>query len=69
VDAGHRQRTTFDARGSLRARTIIAGGSLTEIMPLLKEELLIGIILTILGYFLFKVFEIQAKKLGTLDIF
>jgi ABC-2 type transport system permease protein len=56
-------------RGVACARTIIAGGSLTEIMPLLKEELLIGIILTILGYFLFKVFEIQAKKLGTLDIF
>lgn len=56
-------------RGVTCARAIISGGGLNEIMPLLKQELLIGIILTILGFFLFRVFEIQAKKLGTLDIF
>jgi len=56
-------------RGVACTRTIINGGSLVEILPLLKQELIIGVLLTILGYFLFKVFEIQAKKMGTLDIF
>ncbi len=56
-------------RGVACTRMIVAGSSLTEIMPFLREEMLIGIILTILGYSLFKVFEFQAKKLGTLDIF
>ncbi len=56
-------------RGVACSRTIIDGGTLAEIIPLLKEEIIIGVILTILGYSLFKVFEIQAKKLGTLDIF
>jgi ABC-2 type transport system permease protein len=56
-------------RGVACTRMIVNGASLSEIMPLLREELFIGIVLTVLGYFLFKVFEIQAKKLGTLDIF
>ena len=56
-------------RGVACTRMVIGGGSFTDILPLLKQELLIGVLLTILGYFLFKIFEIQAKKLGTLDIF
>ena len=56
-------------RGVACTRMIVNGASLSEIVPLLREELFIGIVLTVLGYFLFKVFEIQAKKLGTLDIF
>lgn len=56
-------------RGVACTRTIINGGSLNDILALLKEEVLIGVLLTITGFFLFKIFEIQAKKLGTLDIF
>jgi ABC-2 type transport system permease protein len=56
-------------RGVASSRMIINGGSLNDILPLLKEELLIGIVLSLLGYFLFKIFEFQAKRLGTLDIF
>ncbi len=56
-------------RGVACTRTIINGGSLADVLPLLQVEFLIGVMLTILGYFLFKVFEIQAKKKGTLDIF
>jgi hypothetical protein len=32
-------------------------------------ELLIGLAFTLAGYSLFRVFETQAKKLGTLDVF
>jgi len=56
-------------RGVACTRTVVAGGTLADILPLLRQELLIGVVLTLLGYSLFKVFEIKAKKLGTLDIF
>jgi ABC-type polysaccharide/polyol phosphate export permease len=56
-------------RGVASTRAIINGASLADVLPMLKVEFLIGVILTILGYFLFKIFEIQAKKMGTLDIF
>jgi ABC-2 type transport system permease protein len=56
-------------RGVACTRTIVDGGNLAQVIPLLRVELLIGVLLTALGYFMFKVFEIQAKKLGTLDIF
>jgi len=56
-------------RGVASTRAIIHGEDLAAVWVLLREELLIGSALTILGYFLFKTFEIQAKRLGTLDIF
>ncbi len=56
-------------RGVECARMVIDGASLVEVMPLLREEFLLGVLLTLLGYFLFKVFEVQAKRMGTLDIF
>lgn len=56
-------------RGITSTRLIIAGGDLQSVAFLLREELLIGLIFTLLGYLLFRVFETQAKKLGTLDIF
>lgn len=56
-------------RGVASTRAIIHGEDLADVWILLREELLIGSALTILGYFLFKTFEIQAKRLGTLDIF
>jgi len=56
-------------RGVASTRAIINGGSLADVLPMLEVEFLIGVMLTAMGDFLFKVFEIQAKKMGTLDIF
>lgn len=56
-------------RGIASARIIVDGGSLTEVMPLLQGELLIGVIYIIIGFVLFRWFEIQAKKRGTLEAF
>lgn len=54
-------------RGIASARIIVDGGSLAEVMPLLSGELLIGVIYIIVGFVLFRWFEIQAKKRGTLE--
>ena len=56
-------------RGIASTRIIVNGGGLAEVMPLLRMELLIGLAFTLAGYSLFRVFETQAKKLGTLDVF
>jgi ABC-2 type transport system permease protein len=56
-------------RSIAAARQIIAGGSLAEVAPLLWMEVLIGAIYILVGYFLFRWFERQAKRRGTLDIF
>jgi ABC-2 type transport system permease protein len=54
-------------RGIASARTIIAGGSLSEVAPLLGGELLIGAVYISLGYAMFRWFEYQAKRRGTLE--
>jgi ABC-2 type transport system permease protein len=51
------------------ARQIIAGASLADVAPLLRAEVGIGVAYILLGYFLFRWFERQAKRRGTLDIF
>ena len=55
--------------GISSARLIVVGAGMVEISPLLLEEFLIGLIFTLLGFFLFSTFEKQAKKSGTLEIF
>lgn len=54
-------------RGIASARAIIAGSSLAEVAPLLVGEFAIGVIYVMLGYVLFRWFEIQAKRRGTLE--
>lgn len=54
-------------RGIASARLLIAGGSFAEVAPLLISEIGIGIIYGWLGYMLFKWFEIEAKRKGTLE--
>lgn len=54
-------------RGIAAARIIVDGGKLAEVMPLLIIELLIGAIYIFIGYFMFRWFETQAKKKGTLE--
>ena len=47
----------------------MAPESLADIAPLLRGELAVGFVYFILGYFLFKAFEIAAKRRGTLEVF
>ncbi len=54
-------------RGIAAARSIIAGGNLVQVLPALANELLLGVIYTLLGYVMFRWFETQAKRRGTLE--
>ena len=56
-------------RGITAARELVAGASLSQIAPLLWGELTVGMAYFVLGYFLFKVFEVVAKRRGTLEVF
>jgi ABC-2 type transport system permease protein len=57
------------SRGIAAARLLIAGGSLADALPLLAGELLVGLVYVALGYSLFRWFEFQAKRRGTLEGF
>ncbi len=54
-------------RGIAAARILIAGGTLSEVSRLLLGEFIIGCVYIFLGYRLFRWFEIQAKRRGTLE--
>lgn len=56
-------------RSIAAARTLIAGGTLADVAPLLRAEALIGLAYILAGYSLFRWFEFQAKKRGTLEVF
>jgi ABC-2 type transport system permease protein len=56
-------------RGISAARLLVQGANLHEVLPLLLGELGIGIVYGILGYLLFAVFEVLAKRRGTLEVF
>jgi ABC-2 type transport system permease protein len=56
-------------RGIASTRLIIAGEPFHEITRLLGQEALIGIVLMLVGFAMFRIFETKAKQLGTLDIF
>jgi ABC-2 type transport system permease protein len=56
-------------RGIAAARILIAGGRLADVASLLGGELLLGVIYITLGYLMFRWFEIQAKRRGTLEAF
>jgi len=55
-------------RGIASARRVIAGESLAQVMPLLLVELSIGVVYSVLGYALFRWFENQARRRGTLEV-
>ena len=48
---------------------IIDGASFSTVLPLLSTELLIVLFYTFAGYLLFRWFELQAKRRGTLEAF
>jgi ABC-2 type transport system permease protein len=54
-------------RGIASARALIAGSSMSEVTPLLWGEFLIGLGYVTIGYLLFRWFEQQAKRRGTLE--
>jgi ABC-2 type transport system permease protein len=56
-------------RGIAAARQLIAGSPLAEVGSLLVGELALGVLYILLGYSLFRWFEFQAKRRGTLEAF
>jgi ABC-2 type transport system permease protein len=54
-------------RGIASARALIAGSSFKEVMPLLAGEFLLGSIYVLIGFWLFKWFEVKAKHRGSLE--
>jgi ABC-2 type transport system permease protein len=56
-------------RGVTASRLIINGGTIQDVMPMMRVEFMIGVLLALFGFIMFRVFEIKAKQLGTLDIF
>ena len=54
-------------RGIASARALIAGAGFAEITPLLIQEIGIGLIFGLLGYFMFHWLELVAKRRGTLE--
>ena len=56
-------------RGIAAGRLLVSGASFSSVAPLLWGELGVGLVYGFLGYLLFIVFEIEAKRRGTLEIF
>jgi ABC-2 type transport system permease protein len=56
-------------RGIAAVRSLVAGASLADVAPLLTGEALIGVVYVLLGYSLFRWFEFQAKRRGTIESF
>ena len=56
-------------RGISAARLLVDGAGLAQVSPLLLGELGIGIAYFLAGYVLFAVFEVVAKRRGTLEVF
>jgi ABC-2 type transport system permease protein len=54
-------------RGILSARQAVMGASLAEVAPLLVGEFIVGAIYFLIGYTVFRWFEGQAKRRGTLE--
>ncbi|MQC26447.1 MAG: ABC transporter permease [Chloroflexi bacterium] len=54
-------------RGIQAGRAIVAGADLSQVSGLLSTEFLFGLIYIALGYVLFRWFEKQAKRRGTLE--
>jgi hypothetical protein len=48
---------------------LISGASLAQVVPLITGELVVGVVYVLLGYALFRWFEFQARRRGTLEAF
>ena len=56
-------------RGIAAARAIVDGAHLAQVAPLLLGELVVGLVYLFAGYALFRFFETEAKRRGTLEAF
>ena len=56
-------------RGIAAARLLVDGAGLVEVAPLLLGELAVGLVYFFAGYILFAIFEVVAKRRGTLEVF
>ena len=56
-------------RGIAAARLLVDGAAMSDVSSLLWSEFGIGLLYSLLGYFLFAWFEVQAKRRGTLEVF
>jgi len=56
-------------RSIAAAREVIGGAGLSEIAPLLGMELFVGLAYGLAGFAMFRWFEIQARRRGTLEAF
>jgi hypothetical protein len=54
-------------RGIAAARQIVDGASLGDVTALLVGEFAFGLVYIVLGFGLFRWFEYQAKRRGTLE--
>jgi len=54
-------------RGIAAARMLITGATFREVAPLLTGEFIVGSVYVALGFILFRWFEIQAKRRGSLE--
>jgi ABC-2 type transport system permease protein len=55
--------------GTDAARMAVAGASLGDMSELLMQEMLVGVVVVIVGYAMFRLFERLARSKGTLDRF
>lgn len=55
-------------RGIQAARLLVGGASLAEAAPLLWGELAVGVLYSLVGYLMFTLFEVEAKRRGTLEL-
>ena len=55
-------------RGIAAARLLVGGATMGEAAPLLWGELAIGLAYSLVGYLMFTIFEIEAKRRGTLEL-
>jgi ABC-2 type transport system permease protein len=53
--------------GTTAARNAIAGSTIIEISPILAQQLVVGIIAMLIGYYFFKAFEQSARKTGKIE--
>ncbi len=56
-------------RGIQAAREIVGGANLAQVAGLLAGEFLVGAVYLTAGYLLFRFFEMEAKRRGTLEAF
>lgn len=56
-------------RSIAAARLVVAGAGLSEVSSLLWGDLLVGLIYALVGFALFRWFEVQARRRGTLEAF